>query len=168
MPTASPGPLLLAAFGTLMTGQINPLTPAARTRMRSLGPCLLDGLLYEIRGRSFRYPVLVPYATPEPPADAAPVHGELFEIGATEAEAAFVLAETDRYEDCRMDAPARSTYLRLRRPVRFPDRPGSVEAWVYIYNRSVARALPIPDGRWRGPDGPQRIDVTRGGEAAPS
>ncbi|MBS0561324.1 MAG: gamma-glutamylcyclotransferase [Proteobacteria bacterium] len=165
-PGASPGPVLLATYGTLMTGQINPLTPAVRARMRSLGPCLMDGLLFEIRGRTFRYPALILHPDGEPPPGAAPVHGEAFEIGATEAAAAPVLAETDHYEDCRMDAPARSTYLRLRRPIRFPDRPGTAEAWVYVYNRSVARAVPIPDGRWRGPDGPQHVMLTPSAGAA--
>jgi len=146
MPAQPHGPVLLAAYGTLMSGQINPLSRAARARMRSMGPCLLPGRLYEIREAAFVYPALVLNAPPNAP----PVHGELFAIGKDDAEAALVLAETDAYENCHPDDPHRGTYRRVRLPVRYPDRSGSDEAWVYVYNRAVGNAPVIADGRWRG------------------
>jgi gamma-glutamylcyclotransferase (GGCT)/AIG2-like uncharacterized protein YtfP len=144
------GPVLLAAYGTLMTGRINPLTPSARARMRSLGPCLLDGRLYEIRDSSFAYPALV--LSPAP--GGTPVQAELFAIGESEAEARPVLAETDAYENFCPGRPDRSTYLRVQVPVRYPDRPGCDRAWVYVYNRPVKGAAPLPEGRWQARDEP--------------
>ena len=150
MQADTPGPILLAAYGTLMTGHINPISKAARALMGSLGPCLLTGTLYEVRERTFVYPALVLAAAP----DAPPVRAELFAIGASAAEAAIVLAETDAYENCRPGDARRSTYLRQLVPVRYPDRGGTVQAWVYVYNRPLAGAVPIPDGYWRAPDHP--------------
>ena len=142
------GPVLLAAYGTLMTGQRNGLDPGVRARMRDGRPCRIPGRIYEVREVAagpdgpFRYPALV--ACPEDPD--ATVHGEAFVIGADAAEAAAVLAATDRYEDCIPGDPGRSTYLRLIRPVLVDGvaRP----AWVYLYNRPVDRLPPIGGGRW--------------------
>ena len=141
------GPVLLAAYGTLMTGQCTGLDFAVRARMRDGRPCRIPGRLYEVREAAgcdgpSRYPALVP--CPEDP-DAV-VHGEAFVIGADDAEAAAVLAATDRYEECIPGDPGRSTYLRLVRPVLVD---GVVlPAWVYLYNRSADRLVPVRGGLW--------------------
>ncbi len=149
MPASAPGPVLLATYGTLMTGQENGLPPAIRARLRDGRPCLIRGRLYEVRepmpgGRETVYPALV-----EGWHDQARIRGEVFEIGGSSDEAAAVLAATDRYEDCVPDDPDASLYLRRRCPVLV----GGVarEAWIYLYNRPVHRLRPIKGDRWARP-----------------
>ena len=140
-------PVLLATYGTLMTGQRNGLGPDVRCRMRNGRPCDIAGRLYEVRepadsGLDLVYPALVPC----PGDDAAVVQGEVFEIGADNAEAAVVLAATDRYEDCIPDDPDASTYLRRRRPILVAGV--TWQAWIYLYNRPTDGLRPIASGRW--------------------
>ena len=143
-----PPPVLLAAYGTLMTGQRNGLDPAIRARMRRARCCRIAGRLYEVRepdgaAGHLTYPALVPAG----PGEAAVVEGEVFAIGADAAEAAVVLAATDRYEACVPDDPQGSTYLRRLHPVLVD---GAVLlAWLYLYNRPTDGLRPIPGGRWR-------------------
>ena len=141
------GPVLLAAYGTLMTGRRNGLDPVLRARMRDGRPCRIPGRLYAVREAAnadepVRYPALV--SCPENPD--ATVQGEALVIGADATEAAAVLAATDRYEDCIPGDPGRSTFLRVIRPVLMDGvaRP----AWVYLYNRPVDQLVPISSGRW--------------------
>ena len=149
MPGSGPGPTLLAAYGTLMTGQENGLPPAMRARLLGGRPCLIRGRLYEVReampgGREAVYPALV-----EGRHDRARIPGEVFEIGGDPAEAAATLAAIDRYEDCIPDDPTASTYLRRRRPVLASGL--ALEAWIYLYNRPVDRLRPVPGNSWAGP-----------------
>ena len=143
------GPVLLAAYGTLMTGQRNGLEPAVRSRLRDGRPCLIRGRLYEVRepgdgGGEAVCPALVACDDA-----AAEVQGELFAVGADPDEAARVLVAIDRYEECVPDDPDASTYVRRQRPVRADGL--TVQAWVYLYNRPVDRLRPIPGGRWARP-----------------
>ncbi len=139
-----PSPVLLAAYGTLMTGQENGLDPRVRSRMQAGRPCLIRGRLYEVRetegdGRHATYPALV-----ECRDDRAMVRGELLAIG---AEAAIVLAALDRYEGYVPGDPDASTYLRRRRPVLADGV--ALQAWIYLYNRPTDGLRPIANGRWR-------------------
>ncbi|MBE7159070.1 MAG: gamma-glutamylcyclotransferase, partial [Rhodospirillales bacterium] len=53
-------PVFLAAYGTLMTGQVNQLAPAVRHRMHPVGPCRIPGRLYLVRTqRAYEFPALV-------------------------------------------------------------------------------------------------------------
>ena len=148
MPASGPGPVLLATYGTLMTGRQNGLPPALRARLRGGRPCLIRGRLYEVRepmpnGGEAVYPALI-----EDRHDPARIVGEVFAIGGSPDEAAAVLAATDRYEDSVPDDPDASAYLRRRRPVLVDGVAHA--AWIYLYNRPVGRLRRVPGDRWTG------------------
>jgi gamma-glutamylcyclotransferase (GGCT)/AIG2-like uncharacterized protein YtfP len=130
----------LAAYGTLMTGQTNGLSPGVRRRMLSAGLCRIPGKLFRAQDKGgFDYPALV----------AAPGHsvaGELFAVPAAD------LPAIDRYEGYRPDAPDGSSYIRRRLVVR--TQGGAEHAWVYVWNRSVAGLKPVGGGAWRMVRGP--------------
>ncbi len=141
--------MLLATYGTLMTGQENGLPPAMRARLRDGRRCLIRGRLYEIRepmpnGGEAVYPALV-----EGRDDQAWIVGEVFAISGSPDEASAVLAATDCYEDCIPDDPDASIYLRCRRRVLV--KGVAHEAWIYLYNRPVDWLRPVPGDRWVGP-----------------
>lgn len=97
-----------------------------------LGPAWTPGRLYRIA----HYPGLV---LSDDPAER--VIGELYALRQPET----VLAELDRYEECGPGFPEPTEYVRCQRPVTLLD--GSrCSAWVYLYNRSVAKAKRIVCG----------------------
>jgi gamma-glutamylcyclotransferase (GGCT)/AIG2-like uncharacterized protein YtfP len=124
----------LAAYGTLMTGEPNRLSPAVRRRMVSQGPCLIPGRLFRVRNPGgLDYPALV----------AAPrqtVPAELFSLPVADLKA------IDAYEDFRPAAPHQSTYLRRRLIAQTVC--GPVRAWVYVWNRPITGLKPVPGNAW--------------------
>ena len=139
-------PVHLAAYGTLMTGEVNALSPRTRARLDSVGRCRIPGAMVRVwNGEGavrIDYPGLVA-------REGSFVSGELFLIGDNDAEAADVLAGLDVYEDCRPDDPAGSYYARRLTEVVTADGDAPVVAWVYYFNRPVEGLEPIADGRWR-------------------
>lgn len=99
----------LAAYGTLMTSEVNALPQRSRSCLVSLGQCLIPGTMFRIwdgeANTRIDYPGLVP-------SRDGGVHGELFRIGTTEVDAAGLLADMDIYENCRPDDRAASSYVR--------------------------------------------------------
>jgi gamma-glutamylcyclotransferase (GGCT)/AIG2-like uncharacterized protein YtfP len=128
---------LLAAYGTLMTGQVNGVPETIRACLRSAGLCSIPGRMYRIWQNGIDYPALVPAD------DDATVAGELFHLG---DDPASVLAAMDVWEDCWPDDPARSAYVRRQVDVA-GDTPAT-GVWVYFYNRPIEGLEPIQDGRW--------------------
>ena len=129
-------PLHVAAYGTLMSGQANPLAPEVRAALASLGPCRISGALYAI-GPAFIFPGLLDQP-------AAAVRGELFRIEPARASA--VLAALDAYEGFDADDPQGSAYIRRMVRLRQP----ALDAWLYVYNPAAtgAQMIPIPSGDW--------------------
>jgi gamma-glutamylcyclotransferase (GGCT)/AIG2-like uncharacterized protein YtfP len=141
-------PVYLAAYGTLMSGEENPLPRRIRARLKPCGHCLIPGRLYVLAGGA--YPGL--YYTPEDPSRT--VIAELLEIQGTAAQVSEVLHALDRYEGSR-------EYLRRLLPVKhitvserhIPfaalEENRTRRAWVYILRRRPApRAREIPSGAW--------------------
>jgi gamma-glutamylcyclotransferase (GGCT)/AIG2-like uncharacterized protein YtfP len=144
-------PVLLVAYGTLMTGQPNRVPAATRRSLRSRGPCEIRGRLYLVEDGPFGYPGLIRPAgagRKEAP-DAGWVAGELFEIGADDRAAAAVLRGLDAYEEFDPRDPGGSAYLRRFVPVSVGGVPAGAHAWLYLYNGDVARLRPIEGGDWR-------------------
>lgn len=112
--------ILLAVYGTLLGGGEG---------LEVLGPCRIRGVLYDLGG----VPGLVE-------ADGV-VRGELLRVASEE-----VLGALDDYELYDPGRPQESVYVRRR--VELVE-PAGTEAWVYVYNRPVAGAPPVPGGRWR-------------------
>jgi gamma-glutamylcyclotransferase (GGCT)/AIG2-like uncharacterized protein YtfP len=100
-------PVLLAVYGTLLTGQTNTLAPSVRVRMKSRGKCLIPGEIVEIGDdhAGIRYPGLVLASNNH----GSLVIAELFEIGRDDRRAADVLRAIDEYEEFIPSSVADST-----------------------------------------------------------
>ena len=132
MKTARPK---LFVYGTLLSGGTHEMARYLRAHADCLGRAELAGArLYLVD----QHPGVV-----RDTSARTTVKGELFEL-----HDADVLARLDRYEDCDLEAPADSEYLRRQRLVRL-GRTRRVRAWVYEYNRPVAGLAPIANGTYR-------------------
>jgi len=128
----------LFVYGTLMSAGRDDLGRPMRARLAeagcSLGAATMRGRLYDLGA----YPGLVDGA------DASDVvHGEVFELD----DAAATFAWLDGYESIVPGDPDASEYARLIRSVVLASG-GAIDAWVYLYLRSVERGLLRPAGRW--------------------
>ena len=132
------GSVHLAAYGTLMSGQTNPVDPALRARLTSLGPCRMEGALYAV-GPEFRYPGL----RDEP---GGQVSGELFRIDGSPEQIATVMAALDVYEMFDPQSPHTSVFVRRIVRLLAP----AIDAWLYFHNQDVTGAAvkAIPSGDW--------------------
>jgi gamma-glutamylcyclotransferase (GGCT)/AIG2-like uncharacterized protein YtfP len=126
--------MLLAVYGTLMTSLNGPDELGIAGRVTSVGPCRLNGTLYDLGA----YPGFVPEGDTK-------VHGELLRLADPS-----VLDLLDRYEGYDPDRPDASLYVR--RTITLADPPGT-EAQVYVYNQDPANADPVPSGDWAEHEG---------------
>ena len=133
-------PNSLFVYGTLMTAAASsPLGQSQRAQLqaasRSLGPATIAGQLYDLGS----YPALVPGD-----ASNGQVHGELLLMATPDV----TLVWLDAYEGIDADRPEANEYARIQRPAKLAD--GSlIEAWVYVYCRSIVGLPLLKDGRWR-------------------
>jgi gamma-glutamylcyclotransferase (GGCT)/AIG2-like uncharacterized protein YtfP len=128
----------LFVYGTLMSSaRAARLGARERTRLRressSLGPASMPGRLYDLGA----YPALVLSV-----GGRGLVRGELLKLD----DPAVALSWLDAYENA---APG-SGHKEYRRSIRQARLASGalVDAWVYEYLGSVARALPVASGRW--------------------
>ena len=130
---ASIDPRYLFVYGTLRPGRAPaPLAPYVG-RCRCVGAGSTPGRLYDLRS----YPGAV-----LDPAGGQLVHGQLLEVP-DEA----TLDRLDAYEGYDPADRAGSLFVRTRCDVTLGDG-RTVGAWVYVYNRDLSRARPVPDGRY--------------------
>ena len=129
-----PAELPLFAYGTLLTGALDPAIDRLLARdAMSLGPARLRGWLHDQGG----YPGLVL-------ADGGPVRGELLAFG----DLAGALALLDRYEAFDPRRPHAGEYIRAVGQVDAGGAP--TDAWVYLLNVRRVRPGPrIVGGDWR-------------------
>lgn len=130
---------LLFVYGTLMSTSGGELGRDMRARLAReasvIGPATINARLFDLG----RYPGLV-----EAGSTDSIVHGELIQLHA----AAATLAWLDIYEGIEPGHERLGEYERVSRTVALAN--GSLQsAWVYLYRADVARARPVPDGRWR-------------------
>ena len=131
----------VALYGSLMSGLTGPDAPDVTGALKLIGPCLINGYLVDLND----YPGLV---RSDDSSDV--VKGELYRVN---DKRAFKLL--DKFE--RYDPSDSAGSLYIRRLVRL--REPSVDAWVYIYNRSIEGRERIPGGDWRGYRGGQAPDI---------
>ena len=117
----------IALYGSLMRG-LGPLeSHGFAKRLRFVGPCLLEGELFDLGP----YPAL----RPGPGRVLAELHA---------LEDPRLLDELDEFEGTDPEHPERSLYLRER--IRLIE-PSGLEAWCYIY-----AGIPDPEARVEGGD----------------
>lgn len=134
-PTASV-PHLLFVYGTLRAAAGHPMGGLLRRHAEPAGAATVRGRLYD----AGRYPAA---ALSDDPADR--VRGELWRLGGEAADE--LLRALDRYEGYAPDDEAGSLFVRRRAAVEREDG-SAAEAWVYLFNRPVARLARLPSGDW--------------------
>jgi gamma-glutamylcyclotransferase (GGCT)/AIG2-like uncharacterized protein YtfP len=117
----------LAVYGSLMTSEGMLAKLGASPMVKSSGPAVLPGKLFDLGD----FPGLIP--------GEGRVPGELFLISDPA-----VIPLLDEYEACHPDSPASSLFVRQRLKLIEPP----VEAWVYLYAGSVENRRPIVGLTW--------------------
>lgn len=120
----------LFVYGTLMRRSRRPMRRLLAASARYEGKARIPGRLYDVGA----YPAAVP---PRRPGEW--VWGELYRLLRPA-----VLDDLDAYEGCG-PGERRREYVRVRRAVERADG-GTCDAWVYLYDRPVARLRRIVDG----------------------
>lgn len=130
-------PIRLFVYGTLRPGHAPASVAAYVDRCRDLGSACTAGRLYDLRN--------YPGAIVESGSDGR-IFGQLLELP---SEAA--LKRLDAYEGYNPADPRGSLFVRTECDVTLDAGRGggeTVRAFVYVYNRDVADARVIPDGRY--------------------
>ncbi|MBI5426432.1 MAG: gamma-glutamylcyclotransferase [Opitutae bacterium] len=125
----------LFVYGTLRSGGAHEMARYLRANAEFLGAAELPKASLYLVGQ---HPGVVCSAKAK-----GSVKGELFELNDES-----VLGRLDRYEDCDLESPDDSEYLRRQRLVRL-GKSRKVRAWVYEYNRSVDGLAPLANGVYR-------------------
>ena len=125
----------LFAYGTLQPGLAQADLAPLFARLRPVGQGIARGILYDLGS----YPGAI--------FDISSQHlviGTVLEL----PEDPQFLRELDAYEEFNPTAPESSPFLRILYPVDLATG-GSLQCWVYAYNRDPGSAPVIPDGRFR-------------------
>lgn len=135
----------LFVYGTLLPDLAPPGMSARLAELVPLGAARVAGRLYDLGP----YPGAVDVGDAPPSAEAAgpTIRGEVFRLPAEGG----LLDRLDAYENHVAHDPRGGLFAR-RATVAQLDDGRAVDCWIYVYNRSLARATPIPDGdyrRWR-------------------
>jgi gamma-glutamylcyclotransferase (GGCT)/AIG2-like uncharacterized protein YtfP len=124
---------LVAVYGTLKRGGANHHLLAEGRRSAHVADGYVRGALYDLGP----YPALV--------KGLEPVAVEVYRLLDDR-----LLDVLDRLEDYRPQDEAASEYVRRRVGVAVSTS-GTLDAWVYLFNRPVTRLRPVPGGRWPPP-----------------
>jgi gamma-glutamylcyclotransferase (GGCT)/AIG2-like uncharacterized protein YtfP len=125
----------LFAYGSLKAGLAPAEIASAVDKLLPIGEASVSGLLYDLGGH--------PGAVLDPAAQQK-IIGIVYQL----PEDRSVLAELDAYEEFNPTAPESSPYLRILHPVALVTG-GTLQCWVYIYNRNPGSAPIVPSGRFR-------------------
>jgi gamma-glutamylcyclotransferase (GGCT)/AIG2-like uncharacterized protein YtfP len=127
----------LFVYGTLLSTAGHAMGTRLQREARLIGAGTVRGRLYSLG----RYPGLV-----ETDGAGRLVHGELYALKMP----AVSLKWLDAYEGMVPDWPDESPYERVVRRVRL-NTGQTVDAWVYLYRKSVRLRPEVKDGRWITP-----------------
>jgi gamma-glutamylcyclotransferase (GGCT)/AIG2-like uncharacterized protein YtfP len=127
----------LFVYGTLLSTAGHPMGARLQREARLMGPGTVRGRLYSLG----RYPGLV-----ETERAGSLAHGELYTLKMP----AVALKWLDAYEGILPGRPEESPYERVIRRVRL-ETGQTVDAWVYLYRRSVRMRPEVKGGRWTTP-----------------
>ncbi|HUX27922.1 MAG TPA: gamma-glutamylcyclotransferase family protein [Terracidiphilus sp.] len=125
----------LFAYGTMQPG----LAPAEivphLAKLVPIGEAFVHGVLYDLGG----YPGAILN-----PSSQQRIIGNVYQL----PEDSSVLTELDAYEEFDPASPASSLFLRILHPVILATG-GTLQCWVYVYNRDPGSAPVISGGKFR-------------------
>jgi gamma-glutamylcyclotransferase (GGCT)/AIG2-like uncharacterized protein YtfP len=125
----------LFAYGTLQPGYAPAEIASAVEKLLPIGEAFVHGVLYDLGGH--------PGAVLDSSSQER-IIGTVYQL----PENPKVLAEFDAYEEFFPAEPESSPYLRVLCPVSLATG-GSLQCWVYVYNRDPCSAPVIPGGKFR-------------------
>jgi gamma-glutamylcyclotransferase (GGCT)/AIG2-like uncharacterized protein YtfP len=125
----------LFAYGTLQPEYAPPAIAHAVAKLHPIGRGSTSGVLYDLGG----YPGAV-----LGPSTEKTIEGFVLEL----PEDANVLRDIDVYEEFDPDAPEKSQFIRVLCPVVLATG-GTLQCWIYIYNRNPGFAPILRDGVFR-------------------
>jgi gamma-glutamylcyclotransferase (GGCT)/AIG2-like uncharacterized protein YtfP len=121
----------LFAYGTLQPGLAPTQVARVAAKLQPVGEGFVRGALYDLGG--------YPGAVPDPKAPGR-IAGAVMELPEDES----VLKKLDAYEGFDPEAPGESEFVRVRQAVELKTG-GTVECWIYCYNRKTDRLSRIED-----------------------
>jgi gamma-glutamylcyclotransferase (GGCT)/AIG2-like uncharacterized protein YtfP len=125
----------LFAYGSLQPGYVPGEMAHSVAKLMIIDRGYAKGALYDLGG----YPGAI-----LDPSSEQRIAGIVLRL----PEDADLLRELDAYEEFDPDAPGSSPFLRILRPIELASG-GTLQCWVYVYNRDPGSAPVIPDGRFR-------------------
>lgn len=125
----------LFAYGTLRPEYAPPAIAHVVARLHEVGRGSVNGVLHDLGG----YPgaTLHPHTTQQ-------IHGVVFQL----PEDANIWRELDAYEDFDPASPETSPFIRVLSPIELVAG-GTLQCWVYVYNRDPGSAPILPEGCYR-------------------
>lgn len=124
----------LFVYGTLKKNHDHPMTRLLAMHAQFYSDAWFNGKLFMLTG----YPCAIPSNRPEDK-----VFGELYQL----KQPALLLSQLDVYEECSEQYPDPKAYIRERGLV-YVTTEMAIEAWIYLYNRSVSGLEQIQSGHF--------------------
>jgi gamma-glutamylcyclotransferase (GGCT)/AIG2-like uncharacterized protein YtfP len=121
-------------YGTLRQDNDNEMSRLLASYAELISPATFQGKLYLVD----TYPGVVPSANP---SDL--VHGEVYRLH----EPDILLSQLDAYEECGIDFPEPTEFVRKICEIRLADGT-RIQAWVYLYNLSTEKLELIRSGNF--------------------
>jgi len=125
----------LFVYGTLQPGLAPAEIAPVLAQLDLIGEASVNGVLYDIGS----YPGAVLAA-----ASQEKIIGAVYKL----PEDATVLAALDAYEEFDPAAPHSSLFLRVLHPIELATG-GTLQCWVYVYNRDPGTRRVMPSGIFR-------------------
>ncbi len=125
----------LFVYGTLLPAHAPAEIAHAVSKLRPIGEGFVNGVLYDLG----EYPGVV--------LDPSSQHrraGTVFQL----PDDPSILRTLDAYEEFDPDAPGSSLFLRVLHPVALA-KGGTLQCWIYVYNRDPGSAPIFPDGKFQ-------------------
>ena len=123
----------LFVYGTLRKAQDGGQHPFLRDQTIFIDQATLKGNLFHVAG----YPAAI--ITPSYKSDQ--IHGEVYQL----LKPALTLQILDNYEECSNRFPKPHEYRRIQQRVAL-ETGESMQAWVYVYQRSITGLKGIENG----------------------
>lgn len=125
----------LFVYGTLQPAHVPAEIAHVVSKLRPIDEGSVNGVLYDLR----EYPGAV-----LDPSSKRRIAGTVLELPNDSS----ILRALDAYEEFNPDAPGSSLFVRVSHPVDLSTG-GTLQCWIYVYNRDPGSAPVLPDGKFQ-------------------